>query len=464
MQIFNTLTKQLATVQQKNEHSLGMYSCGPTVYEHAHIGNLAAFIYADTIRRVLTQAGKKVIHVMNITDVDDKTIARSARDNHNLEPMAALLALTSKLTTAFMNDMTAVGNDVQALTIVKATDHIEDMQQIITALVDKGIGYIADDGIYFSIDAYQKAGYHYGQLSHIAPSAHSEARINNDEYDKVNAHDFALWKKRRDDEPYWHYVINDQVMDGRPGWHIECSAMSTQLLDQPLAIHTGGIDLIFPHHENELAQTKAYTGQELADIFVHSEHLLVDGKKMSKSLGNYLTLKDITAKGFDPLAFRILVLRSHYRSQSNFTWEGLEAAQQNLKDIRAWSDLRFQNVTAAALIDSNTTLTKKLQTQLEHNLATPEAFATLLDIVKQSADHADARAVADVLPAIEALFGLDLLDRQDINSTQKQLLAERHQARLSNNWNRSDQIRAQLYDQELVIKDTTQGQIWERLS
>ncbi|MGC1176866.1 MAG: cysteine--tRNA ligase, partial [Candidatus Saccharimonadales bacterium] len=353
MKLHNTLTRKIEDVAPLDGQAFRVYSCGPTVYNHIHIGNLASFIFADTLRRTLALAGDtKVKHVMNFTDVDDKTIRSSQEQYPDLEPKAALLKLTEEYGEVFLRDTRAVGNDVGAMTFVKATDSIEAMQELIRSLHKQGFAYLADDGVYFSIKAYQKSGKQYGQLTEITTDSTSEARIQNDEYDKESAHDFALWKKQKSGEPAWDFEIDGTDLKGRPGWHIECSAMSAAGLGQPFDIHTGGIDLIFPHHENEIAQSTAGKDEPLyAKVFVHNEHLLVNGQKMSKSLNNFYTLKDIIAKGFDPLAFRLLVLQSHYRHQAHFSWENLEAAQNRLRDLRAFADLKHQAAAETTVID-----------------------------------------------------------------------------------------------------------------
>lgn len=464
IRLFNTLSKTTEEFNPLDENHARIYSCGPTVYDHAHIGNLASFIYADTLRRALVSAGLQVKHTMNLTDVDDKTIKRSLSEDHTEEPKAALTALTTRYADIFLEDMEAIGNDVQALTIVRATDHIEAMQTLIRALVDAGTAYVAEDGVYFSIQAYKASGKTYGQLLTIDAGNTSAERIDNDEYDKESVHDFALWKTRRDDEPYWQFEIDGKNLDGRPGWHIECSAMSEATLGLPFDIHTGGIDLIFPHHENEIAQSTAIREDgRMAQLFFHSEHVLVDGKKMSKSLGNFFTLEDITAKGFDPLAFRLLVLSSHYRSQSNFTYESLQAAQTKLKDIRAWADLRFQNFESSDLQSNYVEAMPKLLDEMQDDLKTQEALKHLYGIINRTSEIGiDSKTISELLPLIESLFGLKLLERQDINQSQKELLNLRQAARAAGDWQRSDELRDELHAQAIIVKDTNQGQVWER--
>jgi cysteinyl-tRNA synthetase len=259
MKIRNSLSKRIEEVKPLKDNIVRFYSCGPTVYDQVHIGNLGAFIYADTLRRVMNFQGLKVEHVMNITDIDDKTVGRSRELYPGMEPKEALKKLTDGCIDSFVEDMKAVGNKVDAkdLKLVRATEHIEEMKTLIRSLHEQGFAYIADDGIYFSIKAYKESGKVYGQLSEVSASTTSQARIDNDEYDKESAHDFALWKAKKGNEPSWDFEIANEDINGRPGWHIECSTMSTAYLNQPFDIHSGGVDLIFPHHENEIAQSTA---------------------------------------------------------------------------------------------------------------------------------------------------------------------------------------------------------------
>lgn len=467
MNLYNTLTRQLEEVAPIDGKTLRMYSCGPTVYDHGHIGNMSSFIFADTLRRVLAASGGEVRHVMNLTDVDDKTIKRSKELYEGVEPMAALSKLTEEYGRIFMADMQAVGNDVSAIIFTKATDHIEEMQELIRQLHKDGFAYVADDGVYFSIVAYQKSGKKYGQLTEVTTSSTSEARIHNDEYDKESVHDFALWKAQKSDEPAWDFEIDGHNLKGRPGWHIECSAMSKQALSQPFDIHTAGVDLIFPHNENEIAQSTA--GQDdsvYAKLFAHNEHLLIDGKKMSKSLNNFYTIRDIREKGFDPLAFRLLVLQAHYRGQAHFSWDNLAAAQNRLQDLRALAALRWQPRKVAH--DSGTQALRDIPAEmtaiLANDLDTPQALAYLSRVTAQllavhieedMIDHFEA-----MLQGVDALLGLRLLDVKDITHEQKQLIAEREKARLAKDWKKSDEIRDQLAGQGVSLHDYPHGVIW----
>jgi len=287
MKLFNTLSKQIEESTPLDKNTYRIYSCGPTVYDKVHIGNSSSFIVADLLRRVLKAGGASVIHVMNYTDVDDKTIARSSDMYPEESPETALKLLTDEYKRSFLKDMQAVGNDINDIKFVSAVENIADMRNLITTLYKDGFAYIADDGVYFSIDKYRESGKKYGQLLELSELNTSQSRISNDEYDKESVHDFALWKTRKGDEPAWEFDLDGSNLLGRPGWHIECSVMSTKNLGQPFDIHTGGVDLIFPHHENEIAQSTAGQDNLYAKFFVHNEHLLVDGKKMSKSLNNF---------------------------------------------------------------------------------------------------------------------------------------------------------------------------------
>jgi len=469
MKIYNTLlsSRTLQEITPLDGRTVRIYSCGPTVYDHAHIGNLSAYIFADTLRRAVSLAGYDVHHVMNYTDVDDKTIRRSREEFPAAEPREALAQLTEKYITLFASDMEKIGNDVRAVSFVSATDTIEAIKTLITELHTGGFAYIADDGVYFSIEAYRKAGKKYGQLLEITASNTSEARIQNDEYDKESVHDFALWKVQKDGEPAWDFTLDGHKLNGRPGWHIECSVMSRRELGQPFDIHTGGIDLIFPHHENEIAQSTALESNPvMATIFAHNDHLLVDGKKMAKSAKNFYTLQDVIKKGFDPLAFRVKMLQSHYRSQVNFTWESLEAAQNLLNNLRAWADLKHQK--AAHLKDAPADIyaaeLKKILAASQDDLDMPAVLAVVAQLASQGeATGVDVGKIQPLLNVLDRLLGLQLAARPDITHQQKDLLADREQARAAKDWAASDKLRGQLAVQGIEVRDTPAGPIWTRL-
>ncbi len=452
-----------------------IYSCGPTVYERAHIGNLASFIYADTLRRALKSSGYQVKHVMNITDVDDKTIKKSREVYPDLEPMEALKKLTGEYERLFKDDLKAVGVDVSAIEFVRATENIDEMQKLIKDLLAAGVAYEAEDGIYFSIDKYRAKGKKYGQLVDLTTEATGQARINNDEYDKDNPHDFVLWKAQKPDEPAWDFMLSDgRNIKGRPGWHIECSAMSSKYLGQPFEIHTGGVDLKFPHHENEIAQSTALDGDRLAKLFFHSEHMLIDNQKMSKSLNNFLTLEDVKNQGYDPLAFRLFVLQSQYDSQSHFSWENLDAAKNRLIGYQRMADVSLQprksgwRVGRVEMVkpdfESNES---SIINAANRNLNIPEALkvvsATESDMLYFGVEEDQLTYFNSLLKLIDGLLGLNLLKRNDIGIDTKNLIKEREVARKNQDWQKADDIRKQLEDQGIGVNDTPDGPVWYRL-
>ncbi|MEO8785196.1 MAG: cysteine--tRNA ligase [Candidatus Saccharimonadales bacterium] len=463
MRLYNGLTKHQQQLEPLSE-TVRIYSCGPTVYDQAHIGNLAAYIFADSLRRAISAEGHQVLHVMNYTDVDDKIIARSAKNYPQLEPDQALTELTSKYIAQFNDDMVAIGNQLEAYKFIKATDSIEEMKQLIIELHKAGFAYLADDGVYFSIAKYRQSGKVYGQLSTITDSSTSEARIQNDEYDKATPHDFALWKKQKPGEPAWPLSIDGQDLSGRPGWHIECSAMSQKQLGIPFDIHTGGIDLIFPHHENEIAQSTAlHKGPIMAGIFAHNNHVLVDGRKMAKSANNFYTLADIAAKGFEPLALRLMILQTHYRREAHFSWQNLEAAQNRLNNWRATADLVWQANPQMTDIPAISWQEAALQPVMSDNLDTPRAIFLIDQLFGQwngGISTQDAQQLRQYLISVDSYLGLNLSTTTKLSQESQKLLDERHTARVAEDWATADKLRNQLLKADVEVRDTPQGQIW----
>ncbi|CAN5445793.1 cysteine--tRNA ligase [soil metagenome] len=470
MKLYNTLTKKVDEVKPLDGKTIRMYSCGPTVYDHSHIGNLSSFIFADTLRRAASTL-YPVKHVMNFTDIDDKTIRRSMEQAVSKDSKENLEKLTIKYSALFLEDMKSIGNETSTIEFIYATKSIDKMQQLISVLHAGGFAYIAEDGVYFSISKYRESGKKYGQLLKITEASTSESRIQNDEYDKDSAHDFALWKVQKEGEPAWDFELDGRSLNGRPGWHIECSAMSQGALGLPFDIHTGGIDLIFPHHENEIAQSTAMSEvRTMATIFAHNGHLYIDGKKMSKSLNNFYTLEDIKQKGFEPLAYRLMVLQSHYRSEANFTWEVLGAAQNRLDELRAWADLRHQQRTEIMPVKLDELFSgtrQAMQEAIEDDLNTPMALAALNKLVSYMLStpipKVDKKYIDDTLSFIDSILGLNLSSRPDITAEQKQLIKSRENARKAKNWEESDRLRGELKSQGLDLKDTEDKTIWSRL-
>jgi len=458
MKLFNSLTKKLDDFTPINEDVVGIYSCGPTVYSNLHIGNLSAFIYADVLRRALSANGYAVKHVMNITDVDDKTIRDSKLEYPSDKPLESLKKLTDKYTKVFIDDMKSTGVDIGSIQLISAVDTIPEMILLTQKLLDNDIAYIADDGVYFSITKYYQKGHIYGVLQKVA-TQQSKARVANDEYDKESASDFALWKRALPGEPSWPAEFSEDLMvtemAGRPGWHIECSAMSEKVLGIPFDIHTGGIDLKFPHHENEIAQTVGAGNESLANYFVHNNHILVDGKKMSKSLGNIYTLRDVEDKGFSPSAFRLLVLESHYHSESNFSWDIQQAANNRYKNWLSIIDTVWQLPES-----DDISLIANLNNALADNINTPlalkqiESYLETVVAVNMSPNKA-------VIKHIEETLGLVLLSR-DIPDKIKDLLKQRTSARLAKDWIKSDEMRDELAKLNIHVRDASTGQIWSK--
>ncbi|MBA3678954.1 cysteine--tRNA ligase, partial [Candidatus Saccharibacteria bacterium] len=328
--LYNSLTRTKKLFKPIQPGVVKMYSCGPTVYDHVHIGNLRAFIVDDLLQRVLKVIeGYKVDWVMNITDIDDKMITRMQRDYDTDKPMESLGILADKYTDIFIDDIEKVGiNRADIAKLPRATDHIKGMQELIKNLLREEIAYESEGSFYFSLEKYQASGKKYGQLVDVDYDA--QDRVTDDQDQKAGAGDFALWKAQKPGEPEWDFEWVGKNYPGRPGWHIECSVMSTQYLGMPFDIHTGGVDLKFPHHENEIAQC----GGSQANFFIHNEFLQVEGEKMSKSVGNITKLSAIK----DPLAFRYAVLQAHYRTQMDFSVHALESAHERMNNLRTYAD------------------------------------------------------------------------------------------------------------------------------
>lgn len=448
--LYNTLTKKNELFVSHDGRSVGMYSCGPTVYNYAHIGNFRAYISADIARRALGYFGYEVNHVMNLTDVDDKTIRDSRKEGRSLEEF------TTQYANAFKEDSLSL-NILPPTKYVRAVEHISEMVALIEKLKEKGFAYTSDDGsVYFDISKDTE----YGQLSPIAKNEQLEnaaGRIRADEYEKDNASDFALWKawNESDGDVFWETSLGK----GRPGWHIECSAMSMAYLGQSFDIHTGGVDLIFPHHENEIAQSECATGEKFVRYWLHNEWVMVEGKKMSKSAGNFVTLRTIIEHGYTPLAFRLLVLMSHYRSPLNFTWEALSAAATSLERMQASvTSLREDAVYEPELVPaSDSAYVERFEQALGDDLNTAKAVATLQELLKDK-DLSPAVRLATALDFDRALgLGLDSIKEQNIPIDVQELVDDREKARESKDWAKSDELRIKIESRGFEVKDTDKG-------
>ncbi len=454
MKIFNTLSKQKEDFRPMIDNQVRMYSCGPTVYMYAHIGNLRTYIFMDILRRVLKYNGFTVKHVINITDVghllsdsdegEDKMV-KSAR-----EQKKSPWEIAEYFTGVFFEDIEAL--NIEKLEIIcKATGHIDEMLEFVEGLVEKGFGYEISDGIYYDVSKFKG----YGKLSGISLEDQlAGARVEvNDE--KRHPADFALWKKA----PKEHIMRWDSRWGpGYPGWHIECSAMSRKYLGDRFDIHTGGVDHIPIHHENEIAQSEGLLGVQAVNFWVHGEFLLVDGGKMSKSLGNTYTIKDLKEKGFEPLAYRFFCFNAHYRSKLNFTWDGLRGAQVSLDKLREGV---LAHLEGSHIIDEQeiNQLKQEFLDSINDDLNIPKAMAVVWGIVK---DNRKSKQFRDLLCDFDRVLGLKLdevADKQDDEFEPEifDLVKERQKAREQRNWKLADEIRDKLKDMGLVIEDTPQG-------
>src|SRR6202049_1242750 len=373
LSLYNTMSARVEEFRPLRDNEVRMYACGPTVYDYGHIGNFRTFIAIDILRRDLRQSGYKVNHVMNITDVDDKIIRNSARDGVTVQQY------TARYEKAFLEDATMI--DIEPPTLVRATEHIPEMAEFVAQLVEKGFAYRAEDGsYYFRIAKFPQ----YGRLSKKDFSGMLDgARVDVDEYDKDSARDFALWKAPKPGESSWDTSIGR----GRPGWHLECSVMSMNALGETFDLHAGGEDLIFPHHENEIAQSESLTGKTFARFWFHVRFLLVEGEKMSKSLGNFYTLRDLVLKGHKPSSIRYLLASVPYRNQLNFTFDGLKQAAVSVERLRNFR----QRLTSGSLESGSNPGMKSLasetiarmRTALDDDLNTAQAHGTIFEMVRK---------------------------------------------------------------------------------
>lgn len=456
LKLFNSLTNKKEELKPISPSRVKLYSCGPTVYDHVHLGNLRAFLLPDLIQRTIRYLEKMDVEwVMNITDIDDKMIKRSKTEFPNDEPSTALGKLADKYTDIFLEDIEAIGIERDDIShLPRATDYMEDIKALIRALLDDGIAYESEGSIYFSVEKYQASGKKYGRLVDLDFEA--KARITDDQDQKEGMADFALWKAHKDNEPSWNLEISGRNLEGRPGWHIECSAMSTALLGSHFDIHTGGIDLKFPHHENELAQC----GGVQANFYVHNEHLSIDSEKMSKSFGNAKTIRDIKY----PLAYRYLVLSGHYRSQMEFSLGDIDSAQDRLNNIRAYFDQVMLAREGLLPKQDETGQVKKFfeefKAAMEDDLNTPRALAalTLIEGKVFSEDAKEAIRLFDMIFGLQLVFDLPLHDSVLVE------LDKYQEARIKKDFTVSDKLRDEIKQQyRLAVSDTELGPLVYRV-
>jgi cysteinyl-tRNA synthetase len=399
LRLFNTMSSRVEEFHPLRDREVRMYACGPTVYDYGHIGNFRTFVAVDLLRRFFRQSGYSVRHVMNITDVDDKIIRNAARDQVSVQQY------TSKYEQAFLEDAAMIG--IERPTLVRATEHIPAMAAFVAKLVEKGLAYRADDGsYYFRIAKFPE----YGKLSKKDFSGMQDgARVDVDEYDKDSARDFALWKAPKPGEASWDMAIGP----GRPGWHLECSVMSMQELGESFDLHAGGEDLIFPHHENEIAQSESMTGKTFANFWFHARFLLVEGEKMSKSLGNFFTLRDLVLRGHKPSSIRYLLTSVPYRNQLNFTFDGLKQAAVSVERLRTFrlrlSAGTFSDGASPEMQALAAQSVERMTAALDDDLNTAQAQAAIFEMVRQANAAADAGGLRkdDVPPLLAALTRFD---------------------------------------------------------
>jgi cysteinyl-tRNA synthetase len=480
IRFYNTLSQQLEVFTPLHDNKVHMYTCGPTVYNFVHIGNLRTFTFQDILRRWLLYRGYVLDHVMNITDVEDKIIAGAARLNKTLAEY------TAPYEQAFFEDC-ALMRLQRPERIVKATDHVHEMAEAVEALTRKGCTYVSEGSTYFRIKSFAE----YGKLSHNNfDGIISGARVDVDEYDKADARDFVLWKARKDVEPFWHEPIGD----GRPGWHIECSVMAMKYLGETLDIHAGGVDLIFPHHENEIAQSESLSGKPFSRYWLHSEHLLIESQKMSKSLGNFYTLRDLVNYGHSPESVRFLLASVPYRKKLNFTFDGLKAAATSIERLRNFADrmrtAKLPNSLSSARVEELAARFRKakadFESSLDDDLNTAEALAAIFEFVREintaldqdqfpEASRAGALellgtfdSVFDVLRPNDMVPGLriDLLPQPKYTATLgegeiERLIEARTAAKKARDFARADEIRSELLEKGIVLEDTKDGVRWK---
>ena len=460
LKLFNTLTRSVQEFVplDPQKKKVGMYCCGPTVYDFAHIGNWRTFVFADLVRRTLEFSGYEVKHVMNITDVEDKIIKRVR------EQKTTLRDFTGKFETAFLDDLKALGCR-EPHQKPRATEHIAEIISLIEKLVARGVAYKAADGsVYFSIEKYRGCGCHYGQLLKLnLDEMRAGERVASDEYEKESVADFALWKARvpDDGDVFWPSPFGE----GRPGWHIECSAMSIKALGETFDLHLGGEDLKFPHHEDEIAQSEGATGKPFVRFWLHGAHLLVEGKKMSKSLGNFFTLRDLLAKGFTGREVRYLLLTAHYRETFNFTLDGLQGAKSALARIdECVGKLRELAGSQTGFAGDPASITPCVKA-LNDDLNISEAWACVFDWVREINSRLANNTLTPERAAIalgtwehfNSVLGVGVKAEAEAPAKITALAAARTEAKKAKDFKRADAIRDELKAKGWVIEDTPKG-------
>jgi cysteinyl-tRNA synthetase len=458
IKIYNTLTEKKEEFIPLKAGQVGIYNCGPTVYDTAHIGNFRTFVLDDCIRRVFEYEKYLVTQVMNTTDVDDKTIKRS-RDEKK-----TLLEITRHYETVFLDELHSL-NILTPHRFLRATEHIKEMIEMISTLLEKGIAYSSRDGIYFSIGLFPE----YGKLAKIKIGAETRERISNDEYEKENPRDFALWKFHTPDDG--QVAWDAPFGKGRPGWSIECSAMATWALGPTIDIHTGGIDLLFPHHTNEIAQSEAATGHPFVRYWIHGAFMNVSDEKMAKSKGNFLKLKDLEEAGISPLGFRYWLLTSHYRSQVNFTIDAVKGAQNAfIRLVEAFIDfstavhIHDDHHTHHANVALPVNYKDDFRTFITDDFNMPEAVALIWKLIKDPAVEPSEKS--KLLLDFDRVLGLGLQAVLEMTKQEAEeglpeeitaLVNAREEARTAKNWQQADALRKEIEARGYEVKDTSAG-------
>jgi len=443
VKFYNFLSRKKEVFKPIRKRNVNFYVCGPTVYNLVHIGNLRTYVFEDVLRRVLKFNGYKVKQIMNITDVEDKIIKKAEQEKKNI------YQITQPYTKLFFDDLKKL-NIEKVEKYPLATKHIKEMIVLIKKMVAKGFAYQGeDDSIYFNISKFKN----YGKLSQLKKrELKIGARVNVDEYNKEQAQDFVLWKSKKPNEPFWKSPFGD----GRPGWHIECSAMSMKYLGETFDIHCGAVDLIFPHHENEIAQSESATGKKFVNYWIEGEHLLINGQKMSKSLSNIHSLEELEKRGFNPLAFRYLILTSHYRSKLNFTWKSLQASQNALNNLH-YELLKKRKIKISD--DKNLTVNyeKEFLSVINDDLNTPKTIALIWQIIKDN-KLSDAAKKQMILEFDKVLgLGLNKIKPIKIPLKIKQITEKREKLRANKQFIPADLLRKQIEKLGYNIKDTPNG-------
>lgn len=463
IQFHDTKSGKLLNFTPVHAGEARIYSCGPTVYNYAHIGNFRNFVFIDVLRRVLKLFGYKVTHVRNITDIDDKIIRKAAEEKIGIDE------LSRRYENAFFEDCEYLNLETVEHS-PRATEHIDEMINLVNSLIDKGYTYQQGNSVYFRINQFKD----YGKLSHIDLSAvRSGARVDSDEYSKEDARDFVLWKGHRDDEPHWETPFGA----GRPGWHLECSAMSRRYLGDTFDIHTGAEDLVFPHHENEIAQSEAANCAEYVKYWLHCAFLNMKDEKMSKSLGNIVTARQLRDDGVDGAAVRYFLLSVHYRKPLGFSMDGIEAAGTAVRRLRAFYTRVCNHAsgteTAEVSLDEKTeAFRESFLAALGDDLNTARALGVVFDMVRffnaqldaGNASALDAQNVQALLEDMDKVLGVIVAETDDILPDEiEALIEQRQQARKNRDFAEADRIRDYLKDSGIVLEDTREGVRWRKM-